>query len=101
MHPSSSTARSVCLVHLVCSVSSLDPSHFMQEWGYLRDTASKEKISFSTINCESDRRKRREGSVEGCPLGEEKGTMGKAAVRMAGTQTQNLKLIFAKASVGQ
>lgn len=35
----------------------------MQEWGYLSDWASKEKISFSTISCESDRRERREGSV--------------------------------------
>jgi len=34
----------------------------MQEWGYLRDWASMEKICFSTINCESDRRKGREGS---------------------------------------
>lgn len=31
-----------------------------------------EKISFSTINCESDRRKRREGSTKGCGLREEK-----------------------------
>lgn len=65
LRPSSTTARSVCLSVSPSLSLPLYPSHFTQEWGYLSDTASMEKISFSTINCESDRRKRREGSGEG------------------------------------
>lgn len=45
---------------------SLCPSHFMQDWGYLRDPASMEKIPpFFSISCESDRREEgREGGRE-------------------------------------
>lgn len=51
--PSLSVGIFVCL-YISLSLS-FYPSHYMQHWGYLRDWASKEKISPVTINGESDR----------------------------------------------
>lgn len=51
--PSLSVGIFVCL-YISLSLS-FYPSHYMQHWGYLRDWASKEKISPATINDESDR----------------------------------------------
>lgn len=41
--------------------SSHCPSHYMQEWGYLRDSTSVEKICVSSVNCESEKEKGEKG----------------------------------------
>ena len=67
----------------------------MQEWGYLSDPASMEKISSSTINCESDRRKR-EG---GLSAHRRKGGHGKGCSAHGSYADSPIqKLIFAKAA---